>query len=114
MLPTDKSKPSTAKVTVTPIPNSATTATDCNTLSKLLIRKNAGSRDRKKRISAVRTKKMAYRRREGAEKVRNGREGARPRAPGTRCGSIDVFESLDRETSATSETIPRLRDEDVI
>src|ERR1700741_3522100 len=66
MLPTDESKPSTAKVTLTPILSSATTATDCSTLSKLLIRRNAGSRDWKKRTSAARTKKIAYRRRKWA------------------------------------------------
>src|SRR5215469_9357176 len=118
MLPTDKSKPSTANVTVTPIPSSATTATDCNTLSKLLIRKNAGSRDWKKKISAARTKKMAYRRRKYAiprarvasSVVRLSRtlegksetEAGGTVTPGTRCGSLDVFESFDRETSAAS------------
>src|SRR5260370_2935759 len=63
MLPTDKSKPSTANVTVTPMPSNATTPTDCRTLNKLLNRKNACSNDWKKKISPARTRKMAYLRR---------------------------------------------------
>src|SRR5260370_42060490 len=80
MLPTDKSKPSTANVTVTPMPSNATTATDCRTLNKLLNRKNACSNDWKKKISPARTRKMAYLRRKWpSENVGNASDTRLPR-----------------------------------
>jgi hypothetical protein len=57
--PTERSKPSTARVTVTPTASSATTATDCSTLDRLLTRRNAGSAWLKNATSAARMMKIA-------------------------------------------------------